>query len=435
MAAPSRQSSAAQPVEEENKRLKRAVEELVILNDLARQIGASLDLEQIMNLIVHRSVRALGAEQGVITLVDQMGAGGGKTLVRVIGGSAIRQPLRPDQMLLGWMHINKSPLIINDPPHDQRFRAVAWDASIRSVLCAPLLVKSTLCGVLTVYNKKGDVPFGTDDARLLTIIATQSAQVIENARLYEEERTLLRMRTELGIAAEIQHQLLPHSPPHIPGYDIAGVSIPAEDVGGDYFDFVPIDQSRLAVCVGDVCGKGLPAAMLMANLQATVRGHTLLNLRPKDCLQHSNRLLYHCTPTERFATLFHAVLDPCKHVLAYSNAGHERPLLFTNEKHLRLDKGGTALGFFENVSYEEEEMPIKPGDVLVIFSDGITESLNEENEEYGEVRLADVVEKNRGRSASDLIESITAAARQHAGGRPQSDDMTLVVVKRDGRDQ
>jgi sigma-B regulation protein RsbU (phosphoserine phosphatase) len=384
-----------------------------------------------MNSIVHRSLRAVRAEQGVITLLDRTDGNLAETLVRIIGGSASRQPLRPDQNLLGWMQINKGPLILNDPPNDDRFPAVAWDGSIRSVLSAPLLIKSELRGVLTVYNKRGHTPFTDDDARLLTIIATQSAQVIENARLYEEEQVLHRMQDEVGIAAEIQHQLLPESPPHIPGYDLAGVSIPAEDVGGDYFDFIPMDRDRLAVCLGDICGKGLPAAMLMANLQATIRGHTLLNPRSKDCLQHSNRLLYHCTAVERFATLFHGVLDFRRHVLTYSNAGHVWPLLFASGRRLRLDKGGTALGFFEDVSFEEEEVALNPGDVLVVFSDGITESLNRDDEEYGEERLTALVQDNLAQSAADLIESITAAARQHAGGRSQSDDMTLLVIRRE----
>jgi sigma-B regulation protein RsbU (phosphoserine phosphatase) len=215
------------------------VEELSVLNDLARAIGASLNSQEIMRTIVHRSLRAINAEQGVITLVDTAANEPMKTLIRTAVSSASYSPYHFNQSLLGWMHLNRKPLMINDPKNDERFRGVKWDDSLRSLVCVPMVIKAELKGVLTVYNKKGEGKFTEDDQRLLAIIAAQSGQVVENARLYESEKALITMKEEVRLASRIQSDLLPKQSPAVPGYDIAGKSIPAQMVGGDYFDFIP----------------------------------------------------------------------------------------------------------------------------------------------------------------------------------------------------
>jgi sigma-B regulation protein RsbU (phosphoserine phosphatase) len=431
--------SASLSLQEENLRLQRAVEELTILNDLAREIGASHNSEDIMQKIIRRSLRAVNAEQGVITLVSLEPNEPTKTLVRGMATSSQHQPFRLNQSLLGWMYRNQAPLLINDPRNDERFRGVKWDEAIQSLLCVPLVIKSELRGILTVYNKKGGTGFAEDDQRLLAIIAGQSAQVVENARLYEEERALLRMQEELRLAAKIQLELLPKTGPQITGYDIAGKSIPAQSVGGDYYDFISIDENRLAICLGDVSGKGLPASLLMANLQATIRGQALLSVSARDCISRSNTLLYHSTDIEKFATVFYAILDTRpqgpsgQHTLCYSNAGHNEPLLFSEDPSRSarpLKIGGTLLGIFQDFPFQEETTPLNPGDLLLVYSDGITEAMNAKDEEFGEKRLMAVVRENWGDSSSELIEKIVTAVKMHAGDTPQSDDITLVVVKR-----
>jgi sigma-B regulation protein RsbU (phosphoserine phosphatase) len=420
-------------LEEENKRLKRAVDELTILNDLAIGIGASLNSEDIMNTIIRRSLRAVQAEQGVITLVAEQANEPMKTLVRTMMSSSERQPFHLEQSLLGWMHLNKRPLLMNNPREDKRFRGVKWDESIQSLVCVPMLVKSELKGVLTVYNKRDSDGFSEGDQRLLAIIAAQSAQVIENARLYEGELALIGMREEIRLASEIQLGLLPTAPPHVPGYDIAGLSIPAQVVGGDYFDFISMEEGKLAICLGDVSGKGLPAALLMANLQATIRGQTLLKPPPGECLQRANTLLFLSTDPQKFATLFYGILDTENHRLCYSSAGHERPFTFsTNGESSRLEAGGTVLSFLERYPYEEEVVTFSPGDILVVFSDGVTEAMNDQGEEYGEERLLALLKHNLDRPAKTLIDKVVTDVQKHAGDHPQTDDITLIAVKRDG---
>jgi len=425
------QEATLQAVREENERLRRAVEELAVLNDLSRAIGASHSLQDIMQTIIHRSLRAIHAEQGVITLVDRQANEPMKTLVRTMVSSSKHPQYHFHQSLLGWMHLNKKPLLIADPHADDRFRGVQWDESVRSLLCVPMMVKSALMGVLTVYNKREGTVFTEEDQRLLAIIAAQSAQVVENARLYEEEQALQHMQEEVRLAAKIQLDLLPQAPPAVPGYDIAGKSIPAQLVGGDYFDFIPIDGSRIAVCLGDVSGKGLPASLLMANVQATLRGQTLLSESAKICLQRSNKLLYQSTSPEKFVTLFYGILDSARHSLCFSNAGHDNPFHFKAAPDPgRLSTGGVVLSIMEDFPYEEETILVGPGDMIVVYSDGVTEAVNPHQELFGEARLAETIRAHRDAPASAMVDHIVAAVKAHAGTAPQMDDITLVVLRR-----
>ncbi|UCH84938.1 MAG: SpoIIE family protein phosphatase [Candidatus Latescibacterota bacterium] len=416
---------------QENLRLTRALEELSMLNELAREIGASRNTEAIMDRIIKRSLRAVHAEQAVITMVSEQSPEPMKTLVRAMVTSAEHEQFHLSQNLLGWMHLNKRPLLSNSPRTDDRFRGITWDDSIRSILCVPLMVKSELKGVLTAYNKKAGRGFAEDDQRLLAIIAMQSAQVIDNARLYEEQEAYMRMQEEVRLASRIQLDLLPKGAPAVPGYDIAGRSIPAQMVGGDYFDFIPLEKNQMVICLGDVSGKGLPASLLMANLQATLRGQSLHTIAVNERVERANRLLYRSTDPEKFATLFYGVLGLDDNRLTFSNAGHENPyLLRGGGETTRLTTGGTVLGVVDNFPYDEDVVALGQGDVLVVFSDGITEAFDKNEDQFGEDRLGPVLEKCRDEPADVIIDRIVEAVQEFAEDAPQADDLTLVVVKR-----
>jgi sigma-B regulation protein RsbU (phosphoserine phosphatase) len=417
-------------LQEENARLKRAIEELSILNDLARVIGASVNSQEIMQTIIHRSLRAVHAEQGVITLVDAQEGRTMKTLVRSMVTSGDHPRFHLDQSLLGWMHLNKKPLLINAPQADERFRGIQWDDAIRNALSVPLLIKAELIGVLTVYNKKDGVSFTDADQRLLAILAAQSAQVVENARLHEQEKALARMQEEVRLASKIQNDLLPKSVPPISGYEVAGISRPAQTIGGDYFDFIPLDDHRIAVCLGDVSGKGLPAALLMASLHATLRAQSVLIPTPRRCMERTNHFLHQSVSAEKFATLFYGILDTHTHTLSCANAGQDHPILVSGDRIVRLTRGGIPLGLMDPFTYEEEQHPVGPGDVLVVFSDGISEAWNAGDEMFGSDRLLKIVELSRGESAGQIMGRILHAVESFAKEVVQADDMTLVVVKR-----
>ena len=425
------QEQQLRSLDEENKRLKRAVEELSILNDLARAIGASLNTQEIIQTIVRRSLRASSAEQGVITLVEEQSQQSMKTLVRTMVSSREQEHFHFNQALLGWMHLNKKPLVINDPKTDERFRGIPWDDSIHSLIAVPMMVKSELRGVLTVYNKKEGKPFTEDDQRLLAIIAGQSGQVVENARLYEKEKALTKMQEEVRLAARIQSELLPKSMPDVQGYEIVGATFPAQEVGGDYYDFIPIDDHRFAFCLGDVTGKGLPASLLMANLQATLRGQTLSTGSPKTCLERSNQLLFQSTSPEKFATLFYAILDTKNHQIHYSNAGQDNPYLCSSRSETkRLKIGGIPLGMLPDFSFEQESVALDEDSMLIAYSDGVTEAMNAEEDMFGEARIAAVIDQHKRAPAAEIIDHLVSAVKKHAAGYPQSDDITVVVLRR-----
>jgi len=414
---------------DENVRLKRSVKELTVLNDLARTIGAMHDPEKIMKKILQRSIDAVDAEQGVITLVDTEAVNSMKTFIREMVKTGKHHPIHLNQNLLGWMQIHKRPLLMNDPQNDPRFRGVEWDQDIMSIVCVPLMVKSRLIGTMTIYNKRKETLFTEGDQRLLAIIGGQSAQVLENARLYEEEQSLLMMQHELEVAANIQKVLLPDKSPDLNGYEIAGKNITAQLVGGDYYDFIPVSNNRCAVCLGDVAGKGLSAALLMANLQATLRSQTPLANSPKDCIERSNQLLVNCTASDRFMTCFYGVLDHHEHSLTYCNAGHDPPLLLKNElMHLKADD--LVLGTFADLTYSQKTILVEPGDVLVMYSDGVTESKNKHDEEFGRERLSKIITMNRFLAAERITDAIINEVCSYSGGCPQADDITVVVMKR-----
>jgi phosphoserine phosphatase RsbU/P len=418
-------------LQEENRRLRKAVEELSILNELARVISSTMSLDQVIESVVKRSVKAVDGRQGLITLVDESSPTEMKTLIRSIDTTGDQQEFRLNQNILGWMLINKKPLLSNDISSDARFSGIHATGEIRSILCVPLLVRNRLIGILAVFNKKENGSFTEDDKRLLAIIATQSAQILENARLYDQEKSLHVVQEQIRLASIIQLDLLPKHLPQIPGYEITGRTIPAQMVGGDYFDFIPTEESGLALCLGDVSGKGLPASLLMANLQATLRGQTLINSSAKDCISRSNKLLHESTSSEKFATLFFGILDYRNHRLRYCNAGQDPPFLVSSKGSMRrLTTGGIVLSILSAYPFEEEVVDLEPGDTLLIYSDGIPEAMNADREFFGEERLTAFLNANAAVHAGELMDALVAEVKKYAGTQAQSDDMTLVVVKR-----
>lgn len=418
-------------LESENHRLRRAVEELSILNEVATTVSSASSLRNIVELVVQKCVKHLSVEQAaVLMLGDKDEAAALHTMVRKVQTDIKTNPYRLGDQVIGWMIKNQAPLVINDVAADKRFHSPTLqpDGVVNSLMCVPLRQKGRLLGVLSAFNKRGSEGFTESDQRLLTIIAAQSAQVIENARLGEEEKALQLMQQELKMANDIQLKLLPRKPPAIPGFQIAGRSLPASNVGGDYYDFYR-SGDRYAICLGDVSGKGMPAALLMACVQATIRGQTLVESSVANCLERSNRLLYEITDSDKFVTLFFALLDPAERRLYYSNAGHNPPILLSDKEALPLDVGGPVLSILPASPYQEAQLELRSGDLLVIYSDGFSEAMNRRFEEFGEDRLLEVVKAHRGLPPDALIEEAFKSVKQHTGDAPQTDDMTIVVLK------
>ncbi|UCH84147.1 MAG: SpoIIE family protein phosphatase [Candidatus Latescibacterota bacterium] len=412
----------------ENARLKRAVEELSALNDIALTVGTTADPQTLVERLVGCLMRAAKAEQASVTLLRGPARNTAETELRLMATSVEMPRYHMDQGFLGWLELNKKPLVINDPAKDDRFKGMDWDPSINSVMCVPLLVKSEMIGALTVYNKKGGGGFTEEDQRLLPIIAAQSAQIIDNTRLIKENAG---MQEQVKLAYEIQRNLLPSEPPYIDGYDVAGTSIPAQTVGGDYYDFIQTQKGGWAVCLGDVSGKGLPASLLMANTQATLRGQTLVEADVNERIARANKLIYQSTDDEKFVTLFYGILDVARHDISFVNAGHEPAIVVSSEGAIeRLETGGMALGVVDDFPYKQETRQLAPGDVLIVYSDGVPDATNISDDAFGIEKLMLLAKEMRNEPTAVIVEKIVGAVNEHAGEAPQMDDVTLVVVKR-----
>jgi len=417
-------------LEEENLRLKSAVEELSILNDIAVAISSTMKVEEINKLIISKCIQTMGVEQGAVTLVREDQSEPLKTLVRVMDKKFDNIPYRLGMSLTGWMLKNQKPLLINDITTDARFSGISLETGdIKSILSVPLKVKNKMIGHISLFNKR-DSDFTPEDQRLLSIIAIQTSQTIENARLYQEERKLLALEEDQKAARRIQQSLLPKENPVIQGIDIFGRTIPAKQVGGDYYDFVRIDDSHLGIVIADVAGKGTPAALLMSNLQATLRGQALVNRSVKDTVAKVNFTLSKFMDMGKFISLFYGIMDIQNKSFTYTNAGHNYPFLLDKDDNTRkLEKGGVVLGTFDDFTYEEETVQLKPGDLMLLYTDGITEATNDKDEMFEEDRLLKLLKANRKSSAKEISQKIVDQVFSFQADQPQGDDLTLVLIK------
>jgi len=415
----------------ENRQLQLAVNELRILNDIATTITSTQPVEVIIDQIVVRCIKYLGVQEGTISLLERKDSDEQfHTMIRHLDSSIERVPIKLDNRLKGWMLKNHKVLLSNDIQKDDRFNYLS-NHSFQSILCVPLMVKGNLMGYLAVFNKKDGMPFTDQDRRLLSIIGSQSAQVIENARLYEEEKALFSLQEEMRMARDIQLSLLPDHAPVISGFQISAINLPAKMVGGDYYDFLSLPSQKFGFCIGDITGKGMPAAMLMANLQATFRSQVMAFEKCGQCLEGTNKLLFKSTEPTKFATLFYGLLDPNAGRLEYVNGGHDAPILFRKDgKTEFLPATGLLLGVMENVTYASASISFQPNDMLLLYTDGITEAMNKNGDQFSLDRLVKLGKKLTEKSTEEIREYILEEVRHHAAGAPQSDDITLMVIKK-----
>jgi len=402
------------------------------LIEAAKNLNSTLDLGKLLAVILENALGIVDGDRGTVYLVDEP-----KQVLwsRVLKGNEdfeIRLPM--GKGIAGYVAATGDTLNIPDAYFDPRFNPEVDKVSgyrTQSILCMPMRNKEgKIIGVFQLLNKHQGA-FTEDDEHFLDALSVHAAIAVENARLYEQERQKIAMEKDLLAAREVQMSLIPKRLPGVPGYDLAACTLPAREVGGDLYDFIRIDQHRLAIWLGDVSGKGLPASLLMASFQATLRDQALSSASAAECIRRSNALLFQNTSSDRFVTLFYGVLDTQHHALCYCNGGHESPALFGKTGQARyLDTGGTVLGILEEFPFEEETIPLGGGSLLVITSDGISEAMNPAGEQFGRKRLESLIRENSQESAERIRDRIIEAVRHHVGNAPQMDDMTIVVVKR-----
>lgn len=408
----------------EYNKLKQIIEATQIVN-------STLELNDLLNVILETALRLLDADRGTVYLIDEQKHELWSLVLK--GSEKIKIKLQIGQGIAGYVAATGDTVNIPDAYLDHRFNPEVDKKSgyhTKTILCMPMKNKDgKVIGVFQLLNKRHS-KFIVEDEQIISAISIPAAIAVENARLYTQERQKIAMEKDLIAALEVQKTLLPRTIPDVKDFQFAAKSIPAKNVAGDLYDFIIIDEHRMAFCLGDVTGKGLPASLLMANIQATVRSITFDDITPKQCLERSNSLLYNTTSSDKFVTHFYGILDSRNHSISYSNAGQENPILISDGKiNKRLIVGGIPLGLMENVQYQEEMIFLKKDDVIVLFTDGVTEAMNGKKEFFGEEKLITVINESNSADPEEIIDKILLCLQEYAGSTPQWDDITIMVIK------
>lgn len=413
-------------------RLKSAIQELTVLNDLAIAASSSLEVEQVLDIIVEKSIRAVHAEQGSILLVTEQQDAPLKTLIRQEDRRSRLFTYRVGTNITGWVLKHKQPLKIDNLSKDERFKTTEQERKlIKSVLCLPIQFRGQLLGLLMVTNKTTLEPFSDGDLRLLSIIAAQSGQLIRNSQLQQETLEKKRMEHELAMARKIQRGLLPTAAPEIEGIDIASYFNAADEVSGDYYDYFDLGEKRVGVAMADVSGHGTSSALMMTMVKGILHAMAQEFQSPEHLLAETNLILEHIMPKEMFVTMMFLVFDLETKTLCYSNAGHN-PLLVCSGKNGQcefIELRGPALGITSLARYQQKQIPLHPGDLFVIYTDGVTEAFNLQKEMFEESRLIEAVAASARAPADEVIMHIKTRLDEFTTGAMQSDDVAMIAMK------
>ena len=403
---------------------QRGATQIQALIRAGQELAGRGSLTDLFPRILDLAIEGVGAQRGVVMALE-----GEHLEVKANKGEGFRISSAVRDRVIN----EKNSVLVRDAQLDEAFRErmSIVEQKVRTLMAVPLQTKDRTLGLIYVDSPNMFRAFTKDDLSLLTVMANVAAIRIEHARLAEVEEMERRMARELEQAAEIQRSFLPACPPEVAGADLAGYNSPCRTVGGDYFDFFKYPTGRVAMALGDVSGKGMPASLMMMGLQARVQ---VLADEPQNLAAVMNRLnkvtCLNC-PSNRFITFFFCVLEPATGDLAYCSAGHNPPVLVrTNGTVEYLDGGGPVLGILPVANYAEYRAKLEPGDVLAIYSDGVTEATNAKEEEFGDERFAELLKATRGQSAADIVDAVNQALTAFAAGSPAADDITLVVARR-----
>jgi sigma-B regulation protein RsbU (phosphoserine phosphatase) len=407
-------------------RISREAKERELLYQVGTRISTSLDLEEVLNLILQSIRELVEYHAGGIFLVDP-------DTMQILRLTATgydpamehRLELKFGEGIVGWVAKNVEPVIVGDVTGDTRYLN-ARDRT-RSEIVVPLTVDSKIVGVLNLESDRLHA-FTSDDLYLLRTFGSQAAISIERAKLHKEILEKRRLEAEVELARRIQVTFLPEVLPEIPGYEISAINLSSEEVSGDYYDVIAVAPGQWGIVIADVFGKGIPAALVMASFRASLLAEIRNNYAIRTIMRKVNRLIWESVEPERCVTACYGVLDSAARVLTYSNAGHLFPLVVQRDGVRHLDKGGLLLGALRDGSYEEEQVHLEQGDLLLFFTDGLTEAEDSSGEPFGEERLIAAAQAAIDLTCSDIVERIHKAILDFSGSR-LADDFTLVTLK------
>ncbi len=408
-------------VKQVNRRLDGKVQELNTLFEMSKEFNAVLNTERLLKLLSFSLLGQVGTSRYFVCLKKE------RTMQVVV--SRLQKEL--SLLCLETISTIQQPTFIDSltkKPYKE-YCSMLKEAGVQVLV--PLKVQNEVKGILGVGERMRGGSYTQTDLEFLSSLGNLAMISLENARLFHDAIEKQKMEDELLIAREIQKGLLPSVLPTIPHYDIAATNISSKQVGGDYYDVIRLSETKVLVAIGDVSGKGTPASLLMANLQAAIHALVPLGLTLPELTARVNDLIFENTTSDKFITFFLAVIDSETKSLTYVNAGHNPPyILHSDGTFERLDKGGIIFGVMKTmIPYEEGTAQIVESEVLVLFTDGVSEAMSKEGEELGEPKLEEVIQAKVSESSQTVLDAIVARVQQHSTGTTQYDDITMVVVK------
>src|SRR6266566_1630440 len=409
-------------------RITRQARTLLLLNEIARELTSILNLDEVLKRVGELLQRLIDYQMFSILLVDAAGEKlQHRFSLRFQENIHLKHDIPIGKGIVGAAAEQKKAVLIRDVKKDTRY--IETNPETRSELAVPLIYKDKVIGVLDLeHTKRG---FFTDDhQRTITTLAAQIAIAIENARLYEQiARQESRLERDLAMARELQFRLLPPSRPKLANLEIAAKFSPARAIGGDLYDFISYSQSRTALVIGDVSGKGAPAAIYAALVSGILRSHAPIEPVPAEMLRAVNFSLGERRIDGQFVSLIYAVWDDEQQTLQVANSGLPRPLYWHDDKIEIIEATGLPLGLFDDADYDEFIFHANPGDMFVFFSDGILDARNQAGDMFGRTRLEKIISECADNSADSIVKSVFKAAAEHAAGVETFDDQTVVAIR------
>src|SRR5258705_7219064 len=406
---------------------------LALISKVGITLLASATLNETLEQIVSLVFEAVPADRCLIMMRDE-----GSTEELRVAVARLRSrageigEIRVSRNVLDEVVIRGKSVLTSDAQHDPRFSSgTVVLQGVRSVFAVPLGVADKVFGIIYADSPIAEGRFTEDHLKVLTTLASVAAIRVETNRLIESRLEQERLERELQLASEIQQRFQPTAPPQVPGYVLHGIRYPCYEIGGDYYDFIEREDGRLVIALGDVSGKGTAAALLMSSLHAAVHAQSASHDSLVATISAVNRYLADNIPANRFVTLFYAELEPESGALSFLNAGHNPPLIVHAAGTVeQLASGGLPLGIKRDAEYREGRTQLLYGDVLCIYSDGVTEAVSPAGEEFGPTRLYEVVSRNIDASAAGIRDRIESSLTKFSQGTSAADDITLGIVKR-----
>jgi serine phosphatase RsbU (regulator of sigma subunit)/ligand-binding sensor protein len=413
--------------------LRQQLASLSALQSVSGLVTSGKGLQEILNLIARTMVKTMRVRGCTVRMLDDEQE---ELVIRAVAGLSRRYlqkgPVLVEQSQLDQMALRGQLVKIADLRTDPRvlYPQEARDEGLVSGLVAGLHFRGAPLGTVHIYTGEPH-EFTRQQTELFSALANQAANAIANARLQAEQIEKVRIERQLRVAAEVQRRMIPAAPPQFAGYDIAGLYLPSQQLGGDFYDFLPLGEEgeNLGVAICDVVGKGVPAALLMSSVRTSLRAHAAYRYRIDHVVDQVNRTLCSHTLAGEFATLFYGVINAPQSTLTYCNAGHDPPLLIRGGQVNALDVGGMVVGVQPEAAYQMGIIELQPGDMLVLYTDGVVNAMNFDGQEFGRQRLVDGATALGGRAAEQVVMGLLWNVRRFIGLHKRTDDLTLVVIK------